>query len=211
MKTSEQIGDLAGALSKAQGEIKGAAKDSKNPFFKSSYADLSSIWNACRDALAKNGLAVIQTASFGEHGVTVCTRLAHASGQWVEDDLTVMPGKMDPQGIGSTITYLRRYALSAITGVAPEDDDANSATDMQAKQPTNQVVKPQPKVTISDEVRNEVHEKTLLYLGNGDAENMRALWRSHGADEQVLLSSMFNSAQRNRIKELITKGKQNAA
>ncbi len=128
MKTSETIGDLAGALSKAQGEIKGAVKDSKNPFFKSSYADLSSVWNACREALSKNSLAVIQTCSMGERGVCVSTRLTHASGQWVEEDLTVMPTKADPQGIGSTITYLRRYALAAITGVAPEDDDGNAAT-----------------------------------------------------------------------------------
>ena len=210
MKTSETIGDLAGALSKAQGEIKGAAKDSNNPFFKSSYADLSSIWTACRAPLAKNGLAVIQTASFGEHGVTVCTRLVHASGQWVEDDLTVMPGKMDPQGIGSTITYLRRYALAAITGVAPEDDDANSATDMQSKQPTSQVVKPQPKVVVSDDIKNEVHDKTLLYLESNDGAKMKDLWHKFDADQHSVLWRMFNSAQRTAITNLI-KGKSNAA
>lgn len=204
MKTSELIADLAGALSKAQGEIKGAVKDSSNPFFKSSYADLSSIWNACREALSKNNLAVIQTASMGEHGVTVSTRLVHASGQWVEEDLTVMPSKVDPQGIGSTITYLRRYALAAITGVAPEDDDANAATDRK-----NQEIKP-TKIVVSEEIKNEVHEKTLTYLETSDAQKMKELWKHYDADQHSVLWGMFNSAQRSAISALI-KGKSNVA
>ena len=193
MKTSEQIGDLAGALSKAQGEIKGAVKDSQNPFFKSSYADLSSVWGACREALSKNGLAVIQTCSMGEHGVCVSTRLTHASGQWVEDDLTVMPTKSDPQGIGSTITYLRRYALAAITGVAPEDDDGNAATGKAKTEP----------VKLSNDIKNQVHEDSLKYLEQGDEEGLRETWAGFGADEKAVLWGMFNSQQRSSMKKIM--------
>ena len=205
MKTSESIADLAGALSKAQRGIKGAVKDSQNPFFKSSYADLSSVWNACREALTSNDLAIIQTCSMGEHGVTVTTRLVHSSGQWVEDDLTVMPVKTDPQGIGSTITYLRRYALAAISGVAPEDDDANAATgDMKHQEPKTQ--RTRPIIIVPDEVKNEVHEKTLAYLEIKDAVKMRDLWNLYDADQHSVLWGMFNSAQRTAITSLI-KGK----
>ena len=202
MKTSETIGDLAGALSKAQGEIKGAVKDSKNPFFKSSYADLSSVWNACREALSKNSLAVIQTCSMTDHGVCVSTRLTHASGQWVEDDLTVMPVKTDPQGIGSTITYLRRYALAAITGVAPEDDDGNAASspkeaESKFEQPRTQNVK------IANEVKNKVHEQTMSCLEKGDEHGIREIWSEFDADQTVVLWPMFTSQQRSSIRKML--------
>jgi hypothetical protein len=125
---SESIAALAAALSKAQGAIKGASKDTANPFFKSKYADLASVWDACRDALSANGLSVIQTTDDGAEGVTVITTLAHSSGEWVRGKLTMKPAKNDPQGVGSAITYARRYALAAMVGVAPEDDDGNAAS-----------------------------------------------------------------------------------
>lgn len=125
---SESIAKLAEALSKAQGEIKGAAKDTDNTFFKSRYADLASVWDACRASLSAHGLSVIQTTEDGADGVTVVTTLAHSSGEWVDGRLTLKPVKGDPQGVGSAITYARRYALAAIVGVAPEDDDGNAAS-----------------------------------------------------------------------------------
>lgn len=129
METSEQINELAAALSKAQGQIKGAAKDSTNPHFKSSYADLASVWEACRAALSENGIAVIQTPHTDEAGnCHVVTMLTHSSGQYVRDSFSLPPTKPDPQGYGSAITYMRRYALAAIVGVAPEDDDGNAAS-----------------------------------------------------------------------------------
>lgn len=121
---SESINELAAALAKAQGEIKSAAKDSTNPHFKSKYADLASVWDACRAALSKNGLAVAQITATTEAGkVRVTTTLLHSSGQWIEGELDVKPGQDTAQGIGSTITYCRRYALAAMVGVAPDDDD----------------------------------------------------------------------------------------
>jgi hypothetical protein len=141
MYQSEQINELVGALSKAQGEMSAAAKDSNNPFFNSKYADLSSVWNACRDALSLHGLAVVQTMQTSESGaMTLVTTLGHSSGQWMRSILPitikVVEGEVDKHGkprkvnelqlLGSALTYLRRYALAAIVGVAPdEDDDGN--------------------------------------------------------------------------------------
>lgn len=125
---SENINELAAALAKAQGEIKSAAKDSTNPHFKSRYADLASVWDACRAALSKHGLSVAQLTATTDTGkVRVTTTLMHASGQWIEGDLDVKPGQDTAQGIGSTITYCRRYALAAMVGVAPDDDDDGNA------------------------------------------------------------------------------------
>lgn len=128
MVRSESIGKLALALSKAQGEIKAAVKDSDNPFFKSKYADLASVWDACRKALSDNELAVVQTTVNGE-GCTVETTLIHSSGEYVGGVLYLKPVKDDPQGVGSAITYARRYGLAAIVGIAPEDDDGNAASE----------------------------------------------------------------------------------
>jgi hypothetical protein len=125
---SENISDLAGALAKAQGKITGALKDSANPFFKSKYADLASVWDACRAALSENGLAVIQLTESDDSGVFVITTLAHASGQWMRSRLRLTPKDSTPQGMGSAITYGRRYALAAMVGVAQVDDDGNAAS-----------------------------------------------------------------------------------
>lgn len=125
---SEEINELAGALAKAQGKITGALKDSANPFFKSKYADLASVWDACRSALSENGLAVVQQTEADESGVMVITTLAHSSGQWMRSSLRLQPKDASPQGIGSAITYGRRYALAAAVGVAQVDDDGNAAS-----------------------------------------------------------------------------------
>lgn len=127
MQHSEQIDQLATSLAKAQGAMTGALKDSANPFFKSKYADLESVWTACRKALTENGLSVVQSASATESGVAVTTMLLHSSGQWMRDTLPLNPKDMSPQGIGSAITYGRRYALAAMAGVYQTDDDGEAA------------------------------------------------------------------------------------
>lgn len=129
---SPDISKLAEALSKAQGEMENAAKDSENPYFRSKYSDLASVWNSLRKPLSSNGLAVIQIPETNDGRVTVTTLLTHSSGQWIKGTLSMRPVKDDPQGIGSCVTYARRYALSAITGLASEqDDDGNSASGLQ--------------------------------------------------------------------------------
>lgn len=125
---SESIAKLSEALAKAQGEITGALKDSANPFFKSKYADLASCWDACRAPLAKNGLAVIQLAESDSEAVILTTVLSHLSGEWIEGRLRVTPKDATPQAFGSALTYARRYALTAMVGVAQVDDDGNSAS-----------------------------------------------------------------------------------
>lgn len=125
---SASIATLASALAKAQGEMEGAAKDSTNPHFKSKYADLASVWDACRKPLAKNGLAVMQPVTAEGNAVTVTTILAHSSGEWIAESLTMTAQQNTPQAVGSTITYGRRYGLSSMVGIAPEDDDGEAAT-----------------------------------------------------------------------------------
>lgn len=135
MSQSEQINELASALCKAQAEMEAAKKDSINPFFKSKYADLASVWDACRVPLTRNGLAITQTTLPTDGKcVSVVTTLMHASGQWISGTLTMVPTKPDPQGIGSSLSYARRYALSAIVGVCPEDDDAEASVERKPKQ-----------------------------------------------------------------------------
>ena len=129
MLKSEQINELAAALAKAQGQIEGAKKSSSNPFFKSKYADLSECWNTCREALTANGISVIQMPEeINENGrLNITTMLAHSSGQYISSTLTMTVTKLDPQAIGSAITYGRRYALAAMVGLAQEDDDGEKA------------------------------------------------------------------------------------
>lgn len=125
---SAEIGELAKALATAQGAMENASKDKLNPHFKSKYADLGSVWDAIREPLSKNGLSVVQLPCTDDGGkVQVTTLLMHASGQWIEATYSLRPTKDDPQGVGSAITYMKRYALAGI-GVAPEDDDGNLAS-----------------------------------------------------------------------------------
>lgn len=142
---SEQIDKLATALAKAQAEIKGAVKDSANPFFKSNYADLQSVWDAIREPLTKNGLAVIQTteAATPDH-LELVTTLVHSSGQWVEGRFPILALKRDPQAIGSATSYARRYALAAIVGVYQTDDDAESTQDRSYEPKTESKPKAKP-------------------------------------------------------------------
>lgn len=134
-RRSETIGKLAEALAKAQGDVSGAIKDSANPFFHSKYADLASVMDACRQPLSANGLAVMQFPRGGLDFIEVETMLCHSSGEWVAEILKLPASNLgkdgkerfDAQTIGSAITYARRYALAAIVGVCPEDDDGNAA------------------------------------------------------------------------------------
>jgi len=130
MKHSESIAALAGALAKAQLQIEPASKNATNPHFRSHYADLASIWDACRGPLNTNGLSIVQFPCDGDVGRTgLCTMLLHSSGEYISEVVTTRSQKDDPQGLGSALTYLRRYALAAVVGVtATEDDDGNAAS-----------------------------------------------------------------------------------
>ena len=128
---SPDIGKLAEALAKAQSEMEPATKDANIPFFKSQDASLASCWQACRGPLTKHGLAIIQTTEPDNGNVTVISILTHSSGQWVKGKLSVKPPKTDSQALGSCLSYLRRYSLSALVGLSTQDDDAESTMSRQ--------------------------------------------------------------------------------
>lgn len=132
---SEQINELAAALAKAQSEMHGARKDTQNPFFKKNYADLQAIWEACREALTKNGLSVAQVVDTIASMQVLVTFLLHSSGQWISSAYPLRPVKDDPQGMGSAISYARRYSLAAMVGVYQTDDDAETAQNRNKSDP----------------------------------------------------------------------------
>lgn len=120
--------EFAKALVKFRSELKPAVKDANNPFFKSTYADLSSIIEASREPLAANGLSFVQVVHDGE-AAKVETIIVHESGQSISCGIVaIMPSKKDPQGFGSAITYARRYSLQSALGIPTEDDDGNEAS-----------------------------------------------------------------------------------
>lgn len=125
---SDRLDEIIPALHKAQGAITGAKKTSKNPFFKSTYADLAAVWEAVRHALEENGLCITQTLDSVEGKDYLLTTLYHASGQWLRSRAPLVCAKAnDPQAYGSAISYMRRYSLAAMLGVIQEDDDGEKA------------------------------------------------------------------------------------
>lgn len=136
MRTSEHIKEIAGALAKAQAEMGRVLRDKTAKVqtktggsYSFDYADLASVLDVVKAALSKNGIAVIQAAGIEGDKVHVETRLAHASGEWIESTLAIKPDDLSPQKIGSAVTYARRYALSAMVGVASEEDDDGNAAE----------------------------------------------------------------------------------
>ena len=153
MRSSDQINELAAALAKVQGNLKPALKDSENPAFKtggkvSKYADLTSVWEACREGLAKNDIAVMQAHDVTDAGDIMITRLTHKSGQWVESHYPLRPVQNTPQGFASATTYARRISLASMVGVVADDDDGNAASGTHDDRPALRAVEP-PQATMA--------------------------------------------------------------
>lgn len=149
---SPSITALASALCVAQAHITAAVKDATNPHFKTKYADLASVWAACRTPLGDQGLSVYQGIEAAGSAVTVTTLLLHKSGEYLGSSLTMTANPATPQGLGSCITYARRYALAAAVGVAPEDDDGNSGSNQERQHqapPPRQSPPPPPPVDVN--------------------------------------------------------------
>jgi len=151
VRTSESIAELAAALSAAQGsEDTDLFRNSKNPAFKSTYADLEAVTDVVRPLLKANGLSVVQLPGLshqqdGTTYATVVTRLMHTSGQWLEVEASSPLQRPDAQGVGSVTTYLRRYGLMGLFALAPEDDDGNAAVGGQGgASPAQQYSAPAP-------------------------------------------------------------------
>lgn len=169
MIQSDSVKSLADALCKAQAEIKGAVKDTTNPFFKSKYADLASVVEAIREPLAKNGLSYIQVSHERDNAAAFETRIFHSSGEWVSCGVMSVPvNKADAQGFGSSATYCRRYSLSAAFGVAPEDDDGNAASKAAPKKDSpNQLVEQELSMdALPVEVREAIRKEAKAIEGD---------------------------------------------
>lgn len=132
LECSETTAALHEALAKAQGVIRDAEKTRENPHLKTKYATLASVWDACRAALADNGLSVTQHPLLAEPGtVQLYTRLGHQSGEFIASRFSLPCPKPDAQSVGSALTYARRYALAAVVGISPDDatdDDGHDAS-----------------------------------------------------------------------------------
>lgn len=131
LRAVEFVGDtkiLFGAYLAAQKGMGEVLKTATNPAFKTKYADLGAVIEAVLPALHSNGFALMQPPHSDGALVEVETLLLHESGGYVRSSLGLRPTKQDPQGIGSAVTYGRRYALQSIAGIAPEDDDGNAAS-----------------------------------------------------------------------------------
>lgn len=174
---STEIKDLAAALAKAQAEIKPALKNTENPFYKSKYADLASVQAACMPHLTNNGLSVVQSVTLIGDATFLITTLLHSSGQWMKSLAPVKPVKNDPQGLGSALTYLRRYSLAAIAGVAVEDDDGNEASN------TKKATKEKETFTVNkvDRLEQEtIHEQAIAKLnGVSSMKDLELVWKSY--------------------------------
>jgi phosphomevalonate kinase len=128
MKTSESIKQIAEALVAAQKEIRFAVKDSTNPHYKSKYANINSVIDAVKAPLNNNGIAILQSLSpSDDNKLHLTTRLLHSSGEWIEDTAVCPIQKQDPQGLGSAISYIRRYSISSLCALYADDDDGQSA------------------------------------------------------------------------------------
>lgn len=145
MNTEHATPALFAALAQAQAEIENAAKNAANPHYRSKYADLAEVLNTVRPTFAKHGLSVMQSTGFSGSLVTVTTLVGHKDGGYITAEASCVPAKTDAQGVGSATTYLRRYSLAAMAGVAQEDDDGNAAAHTGKPRQVAKVSEPQAK------------------------------------------------------------------
>jgi len=185
MDMSNANAELMGALASAQAEIENASKTSANPHFKSRYADLAEVLNTCRSKLAKHGICIMQSTGFDGSTVAVTTVLAHKSGGWVSAVSNCVPAKTDAQGIGAATTYLRRYSLAAIVGIAQEDDDGQSA---------QHAGKPAPVTSRKADPERYVDARQAL-RDAGSLSELGAIWRDLSAEARKALAEEKDAAK----------------
>jgi hypothetical protein len=194
MKQSESITDLATALCLAQAEMGGAIKDSNNPFFKSSYADLTSVIKVIKEPFAKYGLSFVQlpVTSAGGNGVGVATMLMHKSGQWLQSEYLLPMDKVTPQGAGAAITYARRYALQSLVGIPSVDDDGELA--MYRNEPAP--VEPPPAKRVSKKLAQDVVALVVASEISGEtSELVEALAELEEHEKQVIWKQLTGKQQ----------------
>lgn len=145
MRHSDSLAKLSAAVVKANAAVSNALKDSQNPHYGSTFASLNSVLDAIKPVYATHGLTFVQLPGFEDGHATLDTMLVHESGEWLAHTSGAPLQKPDPQGVGSAITYLRRYSLASLAGIGQEDDDGNAASS------TRSVSKPAPKATTTDD------------------------------------------------------------
>jgi len=162
MLKSESIAALAKAIALSQLHVENALKSSTNPHFKSKYADLAEILNTVRPVFSANGIAIVQTPTFESGIASVETMLCHESGEFISSVCSSPVSKQDAQGIGSAITYLRRYSLAAMCGIAQEDDDGQQAVapPLRQAQPERKLSNAEREMGVKD-MRAAVDENAL--------------------------------------------------
>jgi hypothetical protein len=164
MFTSESIKQIAPALLAAQSKMGAAIKGSKNPFFRSNYADLGAVLEACKELLNENGITILQPTGRNEHGTYVETTLLHNSGEFISSVTPVIFAKEgDPQAQGSAITYARRYGLQSLVSLPAEDDDGEKAMSRNTKKDaTKPVVKEQGLLDTAKSLNDPVTTSTII-------------------------------------------------
>lgn len=195
MKTSDTISKIAPALLAAQKAITFAAKDATNPHFRNKYADLPAVVDAVKPALNEAGITFLQSAtpSDSDSRLHLVTRLLHESGEWIEDTLVMPLPKQDPQGYGSAMTYARRYALAAITGLYQDDDDGNAGSGVARK--VEEITKSQMEGFFADIKKCESLDDLLKV---GDAIGAKPLTET----QRVEIASVYSKRKR-EIKNLV--------
>lgn len=171
MEWSEQSDKISAALLAAQRELGPVHKDGKNPHFKSTYATLNAVWETCAPVLHSHDLFVVQAPANGDGNDKLITEIRHKSGQWVRGTLRLNPVKNDPQGIGSAITYARRYSLCAMLGLMQEDDDGNAASAAPRQQPQR---RPEPKPQPAAAPATTIDEDTPILVSDTDKTRIPA-------------------------------------
>ena len=147
---STEIDKVAEALAKANAELKSIGKDRTNPHFKNKYATLDAIMDAIRPSLAKHGLSVVQGAKEVTDGFNVVTMLIHSSGQFVSNVVPVPLSKNDAQGVGSALTYGRRYGVSSLLALATDEDDDGNQASKAKPEPAKRAEPPKPEPKVED-------------------------------------------------------------
>ena len=184
MKMSDTISSIAAALSKAQGMIDDATKTGLNPAFRSKYADLASVRAAIREPLAVNDLSIVQGPRRADGGVEVETMILHKSGEWISESVFIPVTKWDAHGMGSGITYARRYGLMALLCIATDDDDGNAAV-----QTSGPAAPAKKAVKMADP--NKVLDAGRAAAANG-TEALRDWFKSLGTEERSAAASMID-------------------
>ena len=206
MNQTEDIKELVAALSKAQGVMMPAKFNRVNPHFKNRYADFKSCMDACREPLANNGLSILQYCELINEKLNLVTMLAHTSGQWIKSYFPLNPSKMDSQGIGSAMTYGKRYSLSAMLGIVSdeEEDDDGEASQGRGRRletlPSTPLVKPRislNQVSFIRQLEKKLDEecKAKLYAWMKSAYQIETLEEIPNEVFQKVLASFENAVK----------------